>query len=409
MICWVVNGKRLATERDGNLPVSTNTAAGRSTRWTFYSTVILGLILPVGSVMPSFRSPDCATGLFSMLSKITDLGRILGATVIFYYHIGLATGYRLFDWGEYAVATFIATSGIAYACFSSSKPRDLPSYNRYLLGRLKVIFPTFIAINTLIFLASFLHPSDLGRPFTPLEFLLSSVGMSQYFGFRYMSHVMWFIPFILQAYLIFPGIMVLLHRFPAVWIMLTAFGVSLSAIALAFVCLPPMGASGVCRNWCVVFRLPEVCLGLIIGENLLRRRDYAGGSMAVALFILLSFALAAVAAPRFGQATYILSLPWRGAVVTLLITALSSVLAPVITRAWTLRFMRLLGTASFPFFLIHGIAILFIHHRVGVAVAPWVLYFLFCWCEAVAITLAFDFAGRAIRRGPPHSRTVPIG
>ena len=341
-----------------------------------------------------------------MLSKITDLARIFGATAIFYYHIGLATKFRFSEWGEFAVASFIVISGIAYTCFSSSKPHDLPSYNHYVSGKLKVIFPMFITINVLIYFASFLHPSDLGRPFSLLELVLSSTGLSQYFGFRYMSHVMWFIPFILQAYLIFPGITALLDRFPAGGIVLAAFVLSLSAIALTYVHLP-VTAQGICRNWCVIFRLPEVCMGIIIGQGVAERQNRSSSLIALTLFIALSLVLATIVVPYFEPAGYILSLPWRGTVVTLLIMVLSSAAAPAIGQTQALRLLRLLGTASFPFFLLHGIAILFVYHHVGNAVVPWILYFAFCWCEAIAVTLAFGFARRTMRRATV-ARTIPV-
>ena len=332
-----------------------------------------------------------------MLSKITNVARIIGASAVFYYHVGLVTQYRFSEWGEYAVATFILISGIAYACFSSVQPHDLPSFNRYVATRIKAIFPMFIALNGLIFLASFLYPSALGRPFSILEFFLSSTGLSQYFGFRYVSKVMWFIPFILQAYLLFPLITSLLNRISAVWIILIGFAVSLSASALVFRYFP-QSALGICRNWSVIFRLPETCMGIVIGTTILQRRDLKGGLAALGLFAVASLVLATVVSSRFEQAAYILSLPWRGLVVTSGIAALATAAAQVVTPRRAVDWSRLLGTASFPFFLIHGVAILFVYHRAGTAPGAWLCYFVFCWVEAIVFTLAFRFAGQARRQ-----------
>ncbi len=339
-----------------------------------------------------------------MLSKITNLGRIIGASAIFYYHVGLVTTYRFSEWGEYAVACFIMISGVAYTCFSSVQPDDLPSYHRYLVGRFKAVFPMFVVINVVIFLLSFFYPSALGRPFSFLELVLSSAGLSQYFGFRFLSKVMWFIPFILQAYLLFPFLVGLLKRIPAPWIVLAAFAFSLAATSAVFL-YRPQSALEICRNWSVLFRLPETCLGLIIGQTICQQRNLKAGYAALLLFSLVSCVLATAVAPRFGpDAIYVLSLPWRGLLVTLVVVALSSV-AMVITRKPALNLIRLLSTASFPFFLLHGIAILFVYHHVGAAKAAWLGYFLFCWAEAIALTLTFRFIEPSMRTQSLRSRT----
>ena len=334
-----------------------------------------------------------------MLSKITNAGRILGASAIFYYHVGLVIAHPFSEWGEYAVMTFILMSGIAYTCFSSVHPHDLPSFIRYAAGRVQAIFPMFIALNVLIFLASFLYPSALGRPFSFLELFLSSTGLSQYFGFRYLSKVMWFIPFILQAYLLFPLITCLLDRLSAAWIILAAFVVSLAAVGLTFFSLPPGFSAVICREWSVLFRLPEVCLGVVIGATIFQRRDLRGGLVALGLFAGVSLVLATAVSARFEQAAYILSLPWHGLVVSLGIAALAAAVAPAITQKRMVDWSRLLGTASFPFFLVHGIALLFIYHHAGNSQVVWLGYFVFCWVEAVLFTLALRFASRSLRPG----------
>ena len=147
-------------------------------------------------------------------------------------------------------------------------------------------------------------------------------------------------------------------------------------------------------------------MGIVIGQSVLQRRDLRSGLFALSIFVVLSFVLAAFVAPHFEHAYYTLSLPWRGVVVTLLITGISTAAAPAITGTQALKVVRLLGAASFPFFLLHGVAILFVHHKVGAAFAPWALYFAFCWGEAVAITLAFGLATRVVRSTSHRSHSV---
>ena len=329
----------------------------------------------------------------SLISRSADFGRIIGASVVFYGHIGIFTGYPLWQWGEYAVAFFILLSGVAYTGFSSAKPIGFASYKRYITARVGAIFPTFLIINCGIFAASFCYPSAAGRPFTFTEFLLSSGGLSQYCGHRYLSAVMWFVPFIVQAYILFPPIDAILNRISAPLVILAAFAVSLSLIVLVFMAWP-LHATEICRNWSVVFRLPEVCVGLILGRCTLRRSDFRGGSIALATFALLSFTLATAFSSRFGHSAYIISLPWNGLIVTLVISAASISAAAMLGNSNETQVLRLAGKASFPFFLAHGIAILFVFRRFGTLVTPWVLYFAFCWCAAIIFTGSFRYAAR---------------
>jgi Na+-transporting NADH:ubiquinone oxidoreductase subunit NqrE len=68
--------------------------------------------------------------------------------------------------------------------------------------------------------------------------LLSSTGLSQYMGVRYMSTVMWFVPFILQVYCLFPVVEWLLDRVHPALLQVLAFAVSLLLIAVVFHAFP---------------------------------------------------------------------------------------------------------------------------------------------------------------------------
>jgi peptidoglycan/LPS O-acetylase OafA/YrhL len=314
-----------------------------------------------------------------MVSKISDIGRFFGASAVFYYHMG---NNPLAKWGEFAVAFFIILAGVAYIGFTSIKPTDLASYRQYIGARIKAIFPIFIIINLGIFIASHFYPSALGRPFTLVDFLLSSSGLSQYFGHRYLSLVMWFVPFIIQAYFLFPFIDNCLNRVSGVLIIIVAFGISLSLITLVF-WLWPAQAPHICRDWSVIFRLPEVCLGLILGRWIFHRQDFKADLAALATYVILSFVIATLGALYFDHQAYVLSLPWKGLIVTAIIVIASIVTATILTPMRNQGFIRLLGTASFPFYLAHGVAIGFIFHRFGTKPLPWAAYFILCWCAAI--------------------------
>jgi peptidoglycan/LPS O-acetylase OafA/YrhL len=333
-----------------------------------------------------------------MISRMADCGRILGATAVFYFHVGLQTGYPLSRWGEYAVAMFILLSGVAYTGFSSLRPTDGPSYARYVAARIKAILPVWIAINGAIYLASFCYPSALGRPFTFPEFLLSCAGLSQYFGHRYLSTVMWFVPFILQAYFLFPLLDPVLDRVPAALMIVLAYALSLPLMALVYEYWP-LYATEICRNWSVLFRLPEVCLGVALGRGIFRRCRPREAVAALAAFAAVSLALATVCSNHFPAQAYVLSLPWNGLVVTAVITVAALLVAAAGGSRLNPGLLRLLGAASFPFFLAHGAGIRFIHCHSASGAAGWPVYFLLCWALAVVITV-LTRRRKAKRAGP---------
>lgn len=332
-----------------------------------------------------------------MISRAADFGRILGASAVFYFHVGLPTGFSVSAWGEYAVAFFIFLAGIAYVGFSSVKPTDPQSYRRYVYSRIRAIFPIFIAINCAIFAASFVYPSAQGRPFTFAELLLSATGLSQYFQRRYMSLVMWFIPFILQVYLVLPFLERLLERMAGVVVVILAFAVSLLLTSMAF-WLWPSNAHEICRNWSVIFRLPEVCFGVIAGRCIFSRENRQAGLVALAAFALISCVLSMAVAPHFDAQSYILSLPWNGLIVSLIIAAAGVIFAAISKNWGGERLIRMVGAASYPFYLAHGVAIAFVFRRFGSAPTVWIVYFVLSWGGAIVLQLLFNNFERAMRR-----------
>ena len=244
----------------------------------------------------------------STLSPIVDLGRALAVTAIFYFHVGVNTHYPLSQYGHFAVGFFIVLAGVAYLCFSRTHVTDHGSYFRYFGDRLLALFPVFIIVNLLIFAASYVYPSGLGRPYTLVELILSSLGLSQYFGYRYLSVVMWFVPFILQVYLLLPLIEWLLSRIQPVIVLIAAFLLSF-ALMIPVCVYFPIRPGRFAVNWSPIFRLPEVVLGVFLGMLFSQRARFPGVIVFFAVYIVASFCL--LQSARYLPIPEIVSvLPW---------------------------------------------------------------------------------------------------
>ena len=184
-----------------------------------------------------------------------DLLRILAASAIFYFHCGLATGCPLFHWGEYAVATFVFLTSACAMRFSQVAAGEAPAY---WWARFKAIYPTFAIISVLLYAASFVYPPHkTGSHYTLADIASNLLLISQFIGRPWMTDPMWFVPFVLQVYLILPfltGIRLRWHTMPA------AFLVSGTACAAVYALHPSQAnvAYGLCRSWSPIFLLPEV-------------------------------------------------------------------------------------------------------------------------------------------------------
>jgi peptidoglycan/LPS O-acetylase OafA/YrhL len=310
-----------------------------------------------------------------------DAGRILAASVIFCFHIGW---FPFAPYGEFAVEYFIILSGITYLLFSKSKPATPAACVDYLKHRLAALFPAFLLVNLAIYLGSFCYPSMLGRPYAFAEFLASATGTSMYFGWKYMSTVMWFMPFIVQVYLLLPLLDWAARRLNPVVLVLTAFGLScwLAQMVSAFVS-PDFAPRLICKNWSPVFRLPEVCVGIILGRMALGHGRGAG-LLAVAAFGLLSLLVGWLQPLSLFPAH--LYMPWAGFLVPALLFIGAALLSPL-TGLLNVRWIRLLGLASFSFYLLHAAPVLAISHRFPHQPVVWMVYFVLCWATAISLTL----------------------
>lgn len=347
------------------------------------------------------------------VSQTIDVARVVAVSAIFYFHVGQPTHYPLSHLGKYAVGFFIVLAGITYLVFSRTHASDLGSYVKYLGNRIAALFPVFLAVNVLLFAASHVYPSDLGRPFTMSELALSCLGISEYLGYRFLSQAMWFVPFILQVYLLLPLMVWLLSRVRPMAVLTGAFGLSFLLTETVFA-LYPANALRICYLWSPVFRLPEVLLGVFLGRWITQgtRASDAIAFFAVYLGASGSFILLSTENSH-PNAGWVLALPWSGLVLGVLI-----VLTAVLIRhglRWTAVGLnyRLFGAASFSFFLIHGPAIGAVYAKVGANTFAWLLYFVLCWIGAV-IMAAFDGQWRivafakhrergSIRMAPPET------
>jgi peptidoglycan/LPS O-acetylase OafA/YrhL len=317
--------------------------------------------------------------LFS--SAALDLGRVLAASVIFYFHVGLFSSLPLSFYCEKAVEYFVILAGVTYLLFSRPPAPGAGGYFAYIKRRLAALLPMFLLVNVLLYAGGFVFASELGRHFRFVEFLASASGISLYLHWKYMSTVMWFMPFIVQVYLLLPWIDWLARRWHPVTLMLVAFGSSaLLAQTIAHFIHPSLEAGLIYKNWSPLFRLPEVCLGIILGRAALQPEGGKATLLAVGLYGLLPFA-AVWLTPLY--------LPEAGFVVPLILFGAAGVL----TWRWQrlpAHWLRRWGTASFPFFLIHAAPLATLSHRFHNHLVVWLAYYIVCWLGAVGMTLVWE-------------------
>lgn len=319
------------------------------------------------------------------LSPIADVGRILAVSAIFYFHIGVNTHFPLSQYGHYGVGFFIVLAGVAYLCFSRMHVADLRTHFQYFTNRVWALFLIFLIVNLMIFASSYIYPSGLGRPFTAIELLLSSLGVSHFFGYRFLSVVMWFVPFILQVYLLLPLVAGAMSRIHPLIVLILGF--LLSYILIVPICISyPEKAGEICSTWSPIFRLPEVILGVFLGIALSGRSTMQMIASFLAVYAIMSFCLFE-SSRIYAIPQSVLALPLGGMILGVLITIMAVILFASLSRSIHLCNFRLLGNASYPFFLIHGVAINFIYARYGANAFVWLAYFLLCWCGAVLLTI----------------------
>ena len=157
----------------------------------------------------------------------------------------------------------------------------------------------------------------------------------------------------------------------------------------------PEKASEICSSWSPVFRLPEVVLGVFLGMALSGRTTMWKNAGFLSVYAIASFCLLE-SSRLYAIPHAVLTLPLGGLVLGVLIAATAVLLFVALSWSTKIRSFRLLGNASFPLFLIHGVAIRFIYAKFGANVLAWLGYYLVCWCISIILTLV----DRQLRKSP---------
>lgn len=322
-----------------------------------------------------------------------DLLRIFAASAIFYYHSGLYANWPFSPWGEFAVATFIYLTSFCSIKYSASLAGP---FRTYFWSRFKAIYPTFAIVSLLIIAANFFYvPPKIGSHYTLPDIAANFLIISQYVGKPWMTASMWFVPFVLQVYLILP----IFRKIPIRLLTLPfAFLVSGFACVAVYALHPtlPEHAYGICRNWSPIFRLPEVMFGCVLA----RARNLADVVASVVTYVVYCV-LIALLVVVYPQASSTLLLPLKGVVVFLILSATTAFILPLVKHQLA-GIIAILGRAAFPFWLLHGPGVTFMGDRFGQNILPWILYFVLCWIGAIAFNVSFDKLQRRLmsRSGP---------
>src|SRR5205085_2172565 len=226
---------------------------------------------------------------------------------------------------------------------------------------------------------------------------LSAFGLSQYFGQPYLSEVFWFIPFIVQVYVI---IAVFGRRLLKLnWALFFLVGACVSGLAIfALDAIMGTGLTEM-RKWSPLLRLPEVGFGFMTAAILtgeLSPKQYATNVLLYLGFVGL-LACCSFIEPR---AAYLFSYPLIGLGITALITLICLPVSWLTDRTdVTKRHLRFLGRATFPFFLIHGAGLRFLYNKFDGQPIAWVGYLLACIALALLLEFVFSAIPPKIRRG----------
>jgi peptidoglycan/LPS O-acetylase OafA/YrhL len=215
--------------------------------------------------------------------------------------------------------------------------------------------------------------------------VLGCLGIGEYLGYRALSQVMWFVPFVLQVYALLPLMNWLVARVYPASVLIAAFGLTL-LVTTAVYAYWPAGAADISCRWSPVFRLAEVCLGVFLGRCLARRRRPSGAIAFAALYLAVSGAFVLLRdGEKYSSPIWLVALPWSGLIVGALITLTSVLLLLVLRRIAPRLNYRLLGAASFPFFLIHAAGIQTVYGKFGANAFVWLAYYVLCWAAAFVL------------------------
>lgn len=325
-------------------------------------------------------------------SRAIDCARVFGALFIWYFHVGLISRDVPAAWfGEYGVSLFVTLASASYLLFRP-EPVDTPrAYARYLARRIRALFPLFAILNIALFAASYVvPPSTLGRPFTVGEFLLSISGIALYVNNRMLSDLWWFIPFIVQVYLLLPPIELTWRRLGGLWTYVIGAMISVAAIWT----LHRANLIGLAREWSPLFRLPEVLLGFVVAYGLRDGWMAVWAPLAGHIACVLFMALVLGNSP---STEYIFRMPLFGLLMTLGLGGASLALATKRMPKLFTSCIRRLGTASYAFFLLHGATLTWWAKHVGESAVAWSLNLVACWGTALLLTAGVNWSTELLK------------
>ncbi|HEY8902203.1 MAG TPA: acyltransferase [Chthoniobacterales bacterium] len=326
-----------------------------------------------------------------------DLLRILCASLLFYYHTGIATKWPLYEYATFASGTFIALAG--YCAVRYSRYREalrnptIRNVGQYFFDRFLSVYPAYAAITLILFAGSYLYPArGESGPFTLPELACNLLMINQYVGMRYFTEPMWFVPFILQLYLLMPALYFLAIRLSGLGIAVCSLASLGACIAVHFI--DPVHAGMICKDWSPVFRLAPAFLGIATGVY-----PSAG------VFVFLLLAWLACSGARFAllpwfpglEAVFVRS--FYSAIAFVLLLTPAAVASRIIEHCgkFARDMVTLMGKATLPFFLSHGMLIHFLWAHFGRAYGIWIAYFVCCWIWSILFTIAYIRALKVLR------------
>jgi peptidoglycan/LPS O-acetylase OafA/YrhL len=261
--------------------------------------------------------------------------------------------FRYVGWlGDQGVGLFLLLAGFVLAWgMSEKRDRDPRRWREYYARRFFRIYPLWWASHGLVLVAGVL--GLLSQPLSYSRFLLSFVGVrvdpQTFYAF---SGSWWFVGLLVQLYLVFPLLWILLNRWgPARF--LTVVIVLAVAVRGAAMARPGEWTDPVLRGCVFASRLPEFVLGMALafwmqrdGDAIVQRLR-TGGSLLLGLFLYL-----------VGTG---LSFTWPGMTVAPLLTSagLFGLLFPAAARESGPRrgLLEWVGIHSYSFYLLQGIVL----------------------------------------------------
>lgn len=327
-----------------------------------------------------------------------DLLRIFCASLLFYYHTGIAAKWPFYEYATFASGTFIALAGycaVRYSRYSAAlRNPSIRNVAQYFFDRFLSVYPAYAAITLILFAGSYFYPArGESGPFTLPELACNLLMINQYVGMRYFTEPMWFVPFILQLYLLMPALYFLAAR-------LSGLGIAVCSLAslaacIAVHCIDPVHTGMICKNWSPVFRLAPAFLGIASGMY------PSAGLLAFLLLAWLACSGARFAVlPWFPGLEAVFFRSFYSAIAFVLLLGPALVTSRVIERCGRLtrNMVELMGKATLPFFLSHGMMIHFLWTRFGKAPAIWVAYFVACWIWSILFTIAYIRVLKVLRQ-----------